>query len=290
LNSCRIKEFLDFRGSKVFKDATNDPIITVLEKSQNIEDNVINVVVIKGDLEAQQVIAMAKEKLGTDYIDENILSYQCEQGKMLEKVYTEKDTGKKFIVSWNLSPTHVHSVLAKIKEDSTYLLKDLCDVSYGIRPGNTDVFRFTENKAKELNLEKELLKPLLEGEDVRRFKINYRNLYILYTTRDVDIDKFPKVKEYLLRFKSNLENRAQYKQRKEKGEDIKWYELEQPVSTKIFNSTKILTPDISEINNFLTSHLGIRLEKVECIVIFDRVTKMPNERENYADIVKRGLK
>ena len=41
---------------------------------------------------------------------------------------------------------------------------------------------------------------------------------------------------------------------------------------------------------FLTSHLGIRLEKVECIVIFDEVTKMPNERENYEGIVKRGLK
>jgi len=41
---------------------------------------------------------------------------------------------------------------------------------------------------------------------------------------------------------------------------------------------------------FLTSHLGIRLEKVESIAIFDRVTKMPNERENYAGIIKRGLK
>ena len=41
---------------------------------------------------------------------------------------------------------------------------------------------------------------------------------------------------------------------------------------------------------FLTSHLGIRLEKVECIVIFNEVTKMPNERENYEGIVKRGLK
>ena len=42
--------------------------------------------------------------------------------------------------------------------------------------------------------------------------------------------------------------------------------------------------------DFLTSHLGIRLEKVERIVIFDEVTKMPNERENYEGIVKRGLK
>ena len=45
-----------------------------------------------------------------------------------------------------------------------------------------------------------------------------------------------------------------------------------------------------ERTKFLTSHLGIRLEKVECIVIFDEVTKMPNERENYEGIVKRGLK
>ena len=38
---------------------------------------------------------------------------------------------------------------------------------------------------------------------------------------------------------------------------------------------------------FLTSHLGIRLEKVGRIVIFDEVTKMPDERENYEGIVKR---
>jgi len=29
----------------------------------------------------------------------------------------------------------------------------------------------------------------------------------------------------------------------------------------------------------LTSHLGIRLENDECIAIFDRAAKMPNERE-----------
>jgi len=40
----------------------------------------------------------------------------------------------------------------------------------------------------------------------------------------------------------------------------------------------------------LTSHLGIKLEKVERIVILDEVAKMPNERENYEGIVKRGLK
>ena len=39
---------------------------------------------------------------------------------------------------------------------------------------------------------------------------------------------------------------------------------------------------------FPNYHVGIRLEKVECIVY--RVTKMPNERENYVGIVKRGLK
>ncbi len=40
----------------------------------------------------------------------------------------------------------------------------------------------------------------------------------------------------------------------------------------------------------LTSHLTIRLEKVECIVILDEVMQMPNERGSYGGIVKRGLK
>jgi len=50
----------------------------------------------------------------------------------------------------------------------------------------------------------------------------------------------------------------------------------------------LINQDISVI--FLTSHLGIRLEKVERIVILGEVPKMPNERENYEGIVKRGLK
>jgi hypothetical protein len=32
------------------------------------------------------------------------------------------------------------------------------------------------------------------------------------------------------------------------------------------------------------------MERDKCIVIFDRVTKMPNKRENYVGIVERGLK
>ena len=36
--------------------------------------------------------------------------------------------------------------------------------------------------------------------------------------------------------------------------------------------------------------MGIRLEKVGRIVVFDEVTKMPDERENYEGIVRRGLK
>ncbi|MCW3130715.1 MAG: type II toxin-antitoxin system VapC family toxin, partial [Methanophagales archaeon] len=43
--------------------------------------------------------------------------------------------------------------------------------------------------------------------------------------------------------------------------------------------TSVITDAMGII--FLTSHLGIRLERDECIVIFDEVTKMPNERENY---------
>ena len=48
---------------------------------------------------------------------------------------------------------------------------------------------------------------------------------------------------------------------------------------------------VHSYNNSYNTHISHdSLEKVERIVIFDEVPKMPNKRENYEGIVKRGLK
>ena len=85
---------------------------------------------------------------------------------------------------------------------------------------------------------------------MRRY-CKYRNLYIIYTNlSSLDREKYPNTFRYLYLFREILEERAQYKQRRGKGEDIQWHEIEQPLDPSILEKPKIATQRISNQYGF----------------------------------------
>lgn len=63
----------------------------------------------------------------------------------------------------------------------------------------------------------DIIKPLAQGEDLKRWSTDSRDLWLIFTPRgQVDIDKYPAVKKHLLAFKDQLEKRAG---------DQQWFEL-----------------------------------------------------------------
>jgi type I restriction-modification system DNA methylase subunit len=123
-------------------------------------------------------------------------------------------------------------------------LRDFVDnrVMRGIVTGLNEAFVIDEEIKRRLikqdSKSAEILMPLLAGDDVRRYEINFRQSYLIYTNHGVDISRYPAIENYLKSFRSKLEGRATAQE---------WYELQQPQAAfrPFFNADKIIYPQIS---------------------------------------------
>ena len=105
---------------------------------------------------------------------------------------------------------------------------DIVDQHYnvfqGIVTGNNPAFIFeTEQEAKEKNVDVSLLHPLCHGRDIEKYKVRSRERRILYIDNSVNIDDYPKTKEWLLNFKEQLDKRNEGKH-----DIISWCSLHRP--------------------------------------------------------------
>ena len=67
----------------------------------------------------------------------------------------------------------------------------------------------------------EIIKPWLRGRDIKRWSADWAGLYIIFTSRGVDIDRYPAIREHLKPYRPRLERRAT-------SHLHPWYELQQP--------------------------------------------------------------
>jgi hypothetical protein len=97
----------------------------------------------------------------------------------------------------------------------------------------------------------EILKPFLEGKDLKRWRYHWRGLWLIYTHHGVEIDRYPAIKAHLATFRSRLERRAT-------SDHHAWYELQQPQQayTERMERPKILYPDITVEPRFVFDDRG----------------------------------
>ena len=115
----------------------------------------------------------------------------------------------------------------------------------GITTGYNDAFIIDEIKKDQLidnDLKsKNFIKPMLRGKDVKKYKTNYQNLYLLYIPWEFQIDEYNAIKEHLIKFKENLEKRPEVKNGR-----INWFSLSRYASDYYheFEKDKIIWPEI----------------------------------------------
>ncbi|MDD2973904.1 MAG: N-6 DNA methylase [Aliarcobacter cryaerophilus] len=182
---------------------------------------------------------------------------------------------------WNLSNNGISKVLKKIKQQQLTIKDVFQGIFQGIKTGDDKIFilngRFEDvyfigysNKLnKEIKLEKNILKPILKGEDIKKYAPLNSNLYIIYPHKiddkfqtkpyeeNVLKELFPLTYEYLLNFKDELiAKKIKYKTNPEY-----WYSLHRARDLNLINQEKILTPDISyksnmSLDNLNSCHIG----------------------------------
>jgi hypothetical protein len=158
--------------------------------------------------------------------------------------------------NWTMSDDKETTIFQKMKDSGKCLGEYVNNnIFRGVLTGLNAVF-VIDNLTKDKLLQKdpkskEIIKPFLLGDDIRKYRINYQNKYLIFTRRGIDIKQYPAVFEYLKDFKSQLTPKPKEWQGStwegRKPGPYQWYEIQDTIGYfPEFEKDKIIFPDIAK--------------------------------------------
>ncbi|MBM3130897.1 MAG: restriction endonuclease subunit R [Chloroflexi bacterium] len=155
---------------------------------------------------------------------------------------------------WSFAKRESDDLLRRLQTECVPLAK-YCEgqICRGVVSGLTEAFVIDEKTRaailKANSRAEEIIKPFLNGRDVRRYSIDPPNIYLIYTFHGVDITRYPGIEKHLKPFKEKLVKRATRQE---------WYELQQPQYNfaKFMDAPKIIFPDIATTPRFALDDTG----------------------------------
>ena len=183
LENTEILEIIDYNGIKIFDGATVDSNIIVFKAKKDSEN--INEMSIKiGD---SDYFKLKQNSLSSEMF---VFSHNEEEISIKEKI---EKIGKP-LKEWDIS------------------------INYGVKTGLNDAFIINkETRDMLINADfknSEVIKPLLRGRDIKKYDINFAELYLINIhngTKNKDainINDYPKIKEWLDTFEPKLSKRS----------------------------------------------------------------------------------
>ena len=174
IDNYNINLFEDYSTSQLFSDATTYPCIIKIT-NEKTENNEI-------------------------FVDR---SYYMKQSRLTN-------------ASWVFKPEYILKVKDKLEchekiKDNTHL-----KINRGFSTGCNDAFVISQDKKEQLIAEdpknSNYIKPILRGKDLKKWEINYKKLYLIYSPWDIEIDNLSSLENHLKSYFEPLSNRAEVKQ------------------------------------------------------------------------------
>ena len=156
--------------------------------------------------------------------------------------------------NWTLATADEIRILNKIRENST-TLTEYCDgqIQYGIKTGFNKAFIIDAATRDDLVDEDprsaEIIKPCVIGDDIRKYEIQFRERYLIWTYIGVPITQYPAIFNHLQQFEGRLVRRL------DQGEH--WWELRSCSYYDEFENPKIVYPDIGMNCRFCFDESGL---------------------------------
>lgn len=223
----RLERLVDFGDLPVFREAVTYPLIMLTSKHTP---------------DISQVIYTHLKRLHTDNIADDI-----QQGEAIVAPTAFTDD------QWLLEKTNVQAIIDKMKAISVPLGQLVSNnIFYGIKTGFNEAFVIDRQTRDELiaqdSKSAEIIKPFVVGKDVKRYRVDSRNQYIILTKIGTLIEQYPAVLAHLQKYQTQLEARW------DKGNH--WWELRTCDYYEAFEQPKIIWPVISASNNFAFDKSG----------------------------------
>ena len=243
-DNCKIYSITDFGDLPVFQKATAYPMILVSQKQRKYNTGTVFTQV---------------KSLNSPYPD--VLRILKESGELLPASAIK---GSKWLLTDSTSANRILKM-----EEAGISLGDYVKgkILYGVKTGLNEAFFIDTKKRTELiNQNSEcanLIKPLVVGKNIRKWRIDYDKQWLLYMSHGIDTTKAQPIIDYLCQYKQRLANRATKQN---------WYELQQPQEkyTSSFVQPKIIYPIIAKKPRFSFDETGTFInDKVFAIPVND---------------------
>jgi len=199
LNTSRVNEVYDFRDSGVFEDATNYPAIVILDAESDEETreaNQIRCVRVKGNVNDESNRELDGEIVSTVRDHRNDPGFSNEYIDVFD--YPQSGLSRDF---WALCPPDEYEVFKKLEEEGDETIGGITDSVFHatstsankiyvvevldagrIEPddGGDTVTIVTTGSSEQYEIETDLLRPFLKGEDVERWNANWSGLHLVH--------------------------------------------------------------------------------------------------------------
>ena len=211
-------ELINFGGYKVFKDATVDSSIFIGKKTPcNFNLNACH---IKSDFDES----------------DDIVSYI--RSRMIK--ISDLSNGR-----WQIIDKSIRKIRKKISNDKPKLKEHDVEILRGILTGFNKAFiintKTKEDLCKNNHENLKIIKPLLRGRDIHRYKIDWNGLWLINTHNGykgiprIEIENYPSIKTHLDKFISEITKRA------DQGKTP--YNLRNCTYLDLMNKEKIIYPE-----------------------------------------------
>lgn len=243
-----LRKIVDFGSSQVFETATTYTCLLFLSyQNQNFDFAELKPNTTINDLPSIFDFINASKQGETDKVAITVLS----STKVSEKEW-HFSTGKatKILAKLQMQPRRLSDVCEKMFQgiatsaDKIYFLEHILE-------SNGVITAYSKSLDREIQIEKDFVKPLLKGADVHRYRKLTPSIWCVFPykieTEKASLiaqneikKKFPMAWEYLLQNRKALENRENGRMKHEQ-----FYGYIYPKNLNEFKRTKVITPEIS---------------------------------------------
>ncbi len=224
------EQIIDFGHAPIFEDADTFPCIIAARKSEvsNTENENKSVLVCSVPRAELKNINL------TQYVQNPEHSFTIPWSRFTAN-------------AWSLEPPAVDDLMRKIQRVGVPLkefagVKPIC----GIKTGFNEAFFIddaTKNKLVQADPKcAEIIKPLLRGQDIKRWIPEWDKVWIIFAHKDIDIEQYPVIKEHLEIYRNKLEARA--------GKQLWWQFQASPAFYHLFEEPKIIWQDLAFHSRF----------------------------------------
>ena len=92
----------------------------------------------------------------------------------------------------------------------------------------------------------DIIKPFVRGRDIDRYKLNWSDLWLIFTRRGINIDQYPTIKSYLAQWRTYLQPKRKKDELGRKPGKYQWYEIQDTIAYfEHFEAPKLIWQEIS---------------------------------------------